>query len=173
MKNKGFWQKKESFLPALTADCSQPVHIVSLHISRVGHHSFYIARKKINVKHDPNFFVGNSMVTLNRKILILCHKDRQLNGIGIPYRCQKWSSTRKQLHSLFSTSVLFQHSDHRLNMELDLQRLFGLSCIICWDPATPPPPTYTRALLVSQDRRHLFVNPWSKVFESESATTSL
>jgi hypothetical protein len=31
------------------------------------------------------------------------------------------------------------------------------------NPATPPPPhlgSYTRALLVSQDRRHLFVTPW-------------
>jgi hypothetical protein len=38
--------------------------------------------------------------------------------------------------------------------------------LISWDPATPPspPPTFgliycTRALLVSQDRRHLFVTP--------------
>ncbi len=42
-------------------------------------------------------------------------------------------------------------------MELDLQSLFG------WDPATPPLPphliSYTRALLVSQDRRHLYTNP--------------
>jgi hypothetical protein len=46
---------------------------------------------------------------------------------------------------------------YRQNMELDLQ-------IIVWDPATPPPPhlgSYTKALLVSQDRRHLFVTPLS------------
>ncbi len=51
-------------------------------------------------------------------------------------------------------------------MELDLQSLFGLLCtavLIGWDPATPPfPPhlgSYTRALLVSQKRPHLFVTP--------------
>ncbi len=56
---------------------------------------------------------------------------------------------------------------YRLNMELDLQSLFRLLCtalLIGWDPATPPPlpphlGSYTRALLVSQDRRHLFVTP--------------
>ncbi len=56
--------------------------------------------------------------------------------------------------------------DHRLNMDLDLQSLFGLLCtavLIGLDPPrTPRPPprilgSYTRALLVSQDRRHLFV----------------
>ncbi len=55
---------------------------------------------------------------------------------------------------------------HRLNMELDLQRIFGLLCtavLIGWDPATfPPPPPRIWAhirgvLLVSLDRRHLFV----------------
>ncbi len=57
---------------------------------------------------------------------------------------------------------------HRLNMESDLQSLFGLLCtavLIGWDPGTPPLPphlgSYTSALLVSQDRRHLFVTPWS------------
>ncbi len=52
-------------------------------------------------------------------------------------------------------------------MELDLPSLFGLLCtavLIGWDPTTPPLPphmsSYTRALLVSQDRRHLSVTPW-------------
>ena len=55
---------------------------------------------------------------------------------------------------------------HRLNMKLDLQSLFGLLCaavLIGRDPATPPPPIwaqYTSALLVSKDRRHLFVTPF-------------
>jgi hypothetical protein len=55
---------------------------------------------------------------------------------------------------------------HRLKMEIDLQSLFGLLCtavLIGWDPATLPPPphlgSFTRALLVRQDRRHLFVTP--------------
>jgi hypothetical protein len=48
-------------------------------------------------------------------------------------------------------------------MELDLQSLFGLNLHSCnhWlrPPEHPPPPplSYTRALLVSQDRRHLLV----------------
>jgi hypothetical protein len=59
---------------------------------------------------------------------------------------------------------------HRLNMELDLQSLFGLHVYSCthWptphNPPPPHPPAFgliycTRALLVSQDRRHLFVTP--------------
>ncbi len=51
-------------------------------------------------------------------------------------------------------------------MALGLQSLFGLlrtAVLIGWDPAIPPLPphlgSYTRALLVSQDRRHLFVTP--------------
>ncbi len=68
-------------------------------------------------------------------------------------------------------TLLYKKSDlcasiHRLNMKLDLQSLFGLryiAVLIGWDAATPPLPTHlgscTRALLVSQDRRHLFVTP--------------
>jgi hypothetical protein len=54
-----------------------------------------------------------------------------------------------------------------LDMELDLQSLYGLHVytagLIGWDPATSPPHlgSYTSALLVSQDRRHLFVTPCS------------
>ncbi len=69
---------------------------------------------------------------------------------------------------------------HMLNMELNLQSLFGLPVHSCthwlyWKspkksplyssaetPQPPPPPhlgSYTRALSVSQDRRHLFVTP--------------
>jgi len=60
-------------------------------------------------------------------------------------------------------------------MELDLQSLFGLhvcahmhSLAKSETPATPSPPhlgSYTRALQVSQDRRHLFVTPWNKILE--------
>jgi hypothetical protein len=61
----------------------------------------------------------------------------------------------------------FECVTHWLNMELYLQSLFGLLCtavLIGWDPATPPLRpllgSYTRALLVSQDKRHLFVTTW-------------
>jgi hypothetical protein len=56
---------------------------------------------------------------------------------------------------------------HRLNMELDLQSLFGLlrTYWLSLRPSNSPLPShlgsYTRALLVSQDRRHLFATPWS------------
>jgi hypothetical protein len=55
--------------------------------------------------------------------------------------------------------------NHRFNMELDLQSLFGLHLYLyslAESPQLPLPPhlgSYTRALLVSQDRRHLFVTP--------------
>ncbi len=52
---------------------------------------------------------------------------------------------------------------HRLNMKLGLQSLIGLHVHSCTQPRNPPPPqylgSYTRALLVSQDRRHLVVTP--------------
>ena len=57
---------------------------------------------------------------------------------------------------------------HKLNMESDLQSLFGLhahSCTHWLKPRNSSPPrafalgSYTRVLLVSQNRRHLFVTP--------------
>ncbi len=54
---------------------------------------------------------------------------------------------------------------HRLKMELDLHKLFGLHvhCThLAETPHPPPPPhlgSYARSLLVSQNRRHLFVTP--------------
>jgi hypothetical protein len=56
---------------------------------------------------------------------------------------------------------------HRLNMELDLQSLFGplCSCPLWLRPRnSPPSPAFGliyKALLVIQNRRHLFVTPWS------------
>ncbi len=56
-------------------------------------------------------------------------------------------------------------------MELDVQSLFGLHVDSCTHWLTPTPPTllphlgsYTKALLVSQDRRHLFLTPWSQQY---------
>jgi hypothetical protein len=62
----------------------------------------------------------------------------------------------------------------RLNMEIDLQSLFGLHVTWCAqlyslaETPQPPPPlpphwdwdSYTRAQLVSKYRRHLLVIPW-------------
>ncbi len=69
--------------------------------------------------------------------------------------------------SWFGTSYRPIHFYQRLNMELDLQNLFGLHVHSTTHWPTPryhpyfPPHliSYTRALLVSQDRRHLFVTP--------------
>ncbi len=60
--------------------------------------------------------------------------------------------------------LLVDPEAHRLNMELDLQSLFGLhvqctAVLIGWDPPPRFLSSYTRALLVSQDRRHLSVTP--------------
>ncbi len=70
----------------------------------------------------------------------------------------------------------------RLNMELDLQSLFGLQPHVTWceqlyslaAPETPQPPflpphwdSYTRALLVSQDIRHLLVTPCPRHIHKE------
>ena len=48
-------------------------------------------------------------------------------------------------------------------MELDLQSLFGLLCTAVLYSLAPPPPAfgliYEDAILVSQDRRHVFVTP--------------
>jgi hypothetical protein len=55
-------------------------------------------------------------------------------------------------------------ADHRLNMELGLQSLFWAPsaqlCSLAETPSIPLPShlgSYTRALMVSQDRRHLCV----------------
>ncbi len=65
-------------------------------------------------------------------------------------------------------------SEHRLNIELDLQNLFGLHVHRCTHrlspqpPPPPPPPHLPKFGLiyegaiggVSQDRRHLLETPW-------------
>jgi hypothetical protein len=60
---------------------------------------------------------------------------------------------------------------HRLNMELDLQSLFGLhvpSCTYWPRPRNPPPPhlgsLYEGVIGQAQDGRHLFVTPWTGCF---------
>ncbi len=66
-------------------------------------------------------------------------------------------------------SVGFKYTvSHRLNMEVDLQSLFGLHvtwcaqlCSLAETPQPPNPPVYEGAM-VSKDRRHLFANPWWK-----------
>ncbi len=70
--------------------------------------------------------------------------------------------------------LIYRWGLQRLNMEVDLQSLFGLQVTWCVQlyslaetPQLPPSPRIwtriTRTLLVSKDRRHLFVTPWSHV----------
>jgi hypothetical protein len=57
---------------------------------------------------------------------------------------------------------IFEVTEHRLNMELDLQSLFGLHVLSCTHWLRPPSHILAfiqRALLVSQDGRHVFVTP--------------
>jgi hypothetical protein len=60
--------------------------------------------------------------------------------------------------------------NHRLIMELDLRSLFGLhvhSYTHWLRPRNPPPPyvgSHMRAVLNSQDRRHLLVTPCVEPF---------
>ncbi len=77
--------------------------------------------------------------------------------------------------------------NHRLNMELDLQSILYLgSCVpySCthWlrprnSPSPPPSPrilrSYTRAHLVSQDRRHLFVTSCFKKLANSCKTLGI
>jgi hypothetical protein len=73
----------------------------------------------------------------------------------------------KGVKSVVEVTVNSKEENHRLNMELELQSLYGLhvhSCTHWLKPLDSPPPNshlglFTRALMVSQDRRHLFVTP--------------
>jgi hypothetical protein len=80
---------------------------------------------------------------------------------------------------LYPASHTSQAPAYRLNFKLDLQSLFGLLCVQLYSLAEAPQPNhspspnpphlgfYTMALLVSQDRRHLFVTPCSSQSVSE------
>ncbi len=101
-----------------------------------------------------------------------------------------WTKSRKK--SWEYSSLLFTvTSTHMINMNIDLQSLLGLltavySCNHWLRPRNSPPPprphlgSYTRALLVRQERRHLFVtfqvlrlNFWTKSREKSWEFSSL
>ncbi len=87
---------------------------------------------------------------------------------------QKYNQGRRYFffHVMEEGCDLGKGSIHRLNMEVDLQSLFGLHVTWCaqlyWLAETlqlPPPriwPHITRALLVRKDRRHLYITPWEQ-----------
>ncbi len=133
----------------------------------------------INTMHGP--IQSHKTVPLkefsNTKMLCL-----QINFSG-QYRHDTENQRAQQYVINCTEYVSFFYSfKHRLNMELDLQSIFGLHVHSCthllrlpnppnpiWaqcaqlhslaEPPQSPPPhlgSYTRALLVSQERRHLF-----------------
>ncbi len=74
--------------------------------------------------------------------------------------CPYWPTKRIFTWQL---SLMTPVHTRKLNMELNLQSIFGFHvhrCTYRLRPCNPPPP-HTRALLVSQDRRHLFVTDCS------------
>jgi hypothetical protein len=125
----------------------------------------YIHRLKIELDDlDLQSFFGVLCTDVLRvSVLIGAETRNSLPGPSPPPHLGSY--TRALLVSqdrrhLFVTPWLY-----RLNMKLDLQILFGLHVHRCthWLRHRHPPPhlgLYTRALLVSQDRRHLFVTPW-------------
>jgi hypothetical protein len=96
----------------------------------------------------------------------------------LPYRVSTWLPSPGQpvptIPKLWKTSELLVRSFtgrtktliHRLNMEVDLQSLFGF-CVQLYSLTETPQPrphpphlgSYTKALFVRLERRHLFVTP--------------
>ncbi len=108
-----------------------------------------------------------------------------LNIVPVDVRLVQWGMVVEQVrhegkvqlvHAL--NHVLLHHT---LNMELDLQSLFGLHVQLCtagligWDPRNSPPlsphlGSNKRTLLDSQDGRHLFSTPcvtWRAFYHRE------
>jgi hypothetical protein len=89
-------------------------------------------------------------------------------GVKVKDRPKRYR-TGWTVHEIGRSGYWTESTEHRQKMELDLQSLFGLLVHRCthWlRPRNPPPPhlgSYTRALLVSRDRRYLFVTPWYRV----------
>ncbi len=101
------------------------------------------------------------------------HVEDLRAGTGVDNLSQDFTDSSAQSSSALiwwerdSHTFLLFHTiaigfEHRLNMELDLQSLFGLYSLVPRNflPPLPYLGSNTRALLVSQDRRHLFVTPW-------------
>ncbi len=92
----------------------------------------------------------------------------------IALHCKKSTNWRRTKHpgcakkGLFAIRLIVSsctfRSSHRLNMELDLQSLFGLHVHSCthWLSPRRPPTTFG---LIYQIRRHLFVTPWLWLME--------
>jgi hypothetical protein len=88
--------------------------------------------------------------------------NHSYTGLGsLPTEKKDYEKERTKAVALFSLG-------NRINMELDLQSLFGLLCTEqLYSLVETPSPAFGLIhegdILVSQDRRHLFVTPWVTV----------
>jgi hypothetical protein len=103
-------------------------------------------------------------------IYMLSQKSRCLPGMVL---LEQWPGSPCVI-AVMTRETLVMTVDwiHRLNMEFILAPCVQLYSLAETPQPTPPPPIpqhlgfSTRALLVSQDRRHLFVTPWLYTFSS-------
>jgi hypothetical protein len=110
-------------------------------------------------------------MVLNGHVVVCIFAEPDGPRIGIRNLVMPLRASNLKYHEL--KHVVLLGSAMVSNMELDLQSLFGLHVIVHsfthWlRPRNAPPPpvhmgSYTRALLVSHERRHLFVIPWLRV----------
>jgi hypothetical protein len=94
------------------------------------------------------------------------YQNQESTDKKIKFLSQSLSYLPRWVYLVQKTRAKNSHAWAPLNMELDLQSLFGLhsTCTAhCLRPHNPPPPpqlgSNTRALLFMQDRQHLFVTP--------------
>ncbi len=131
--------------------------------------TLYVQVCQKDVKHEYTAILNHLRVKHNMTLTLYTHtyiKPELAGGCSPP-------SPHAQPNSIscgISLSIdLFVAIICRLNMEFDLQSLFGLhvNSRTNWLSLRPPPPhplptfgLIYRALLVSQGRRRLFVTPW-------------
>ncbi len=87
------------------------------------------------------------------------HRAKAPRVLYLNSRIWSWNLNRLLYVQCIRVRIFY---GYRLIMELDLQSLFARHVLSCTYWLRPPPPelgSYTRELLVSQDRRHLFVTP--------------
>ncbi len=118
----------------------------------------------------PSIIVGCKSCSHKKKHRYILNKRRYIKKCFCSNLQKKILKRVNCILENHNIKLIHRCISHWLNMGLDPQSLFGLlwtAVIIGWDPTTPSPPplpphldSYTRAILVSQDRRLIFVTPW-------------
>ncbi len=124
------------------------------------------------------------IVIVDVNIILRCARREKQDDVGFRrpvlafwyLHCEKYSIQSRCQHfevcSARNTKSIY-HSEHRLNMELDLHSLGSMCSAQLYSlaetprPSPPPSPAFGliyEGLLVSQDRRRLFVTPWGLSF---------